>query len=76
LLGLATGGPRGGRAFGTVSALSNLGIVVGALLAARLWETIEIRAGMLVMLVAIAVGGAALAAYPEARAAEGMEPQA
>jgi MFS family permease len=76
LLGLATGGPRGGRAFGTVSALSNLGIVVGALLAARLWESIEIRAGMLVMLVAIAVGGAALAAYPEARAAEGMEPRA
>ena len=59
LLGTATGGPRGGRAFGTVSALSNLGIVVGALLAARLWETVEIRAGMTVMLVAIAVAGAA-----------------
>jgi MFS family permease len=73
LLGTATGGPHGGRAFGTVSALSNLGIVVGALLAARLWETVEIRAGMVVMVVAIAVAGAALAAYPEARVGEGVE---
>ena len=71
LLGTATGGPRGGRAFGTVSALSNLGIVVGALLAARLWESVDIRAGMLVMLVAIAVAGIAMAAYPES----GGEPE-
>jgi MFS family permease len=76
LLGTATGGPRGGRAFGTVSALSNLGIVVGALLAARLWETVDIRAGMLVMLAAITVAGVALAAYPEARMAGEVEPTA
>jgi MFS family permease len=76
LLGLATGGPRGGRAFGTVSALSNLGIVAGALLAARLWETVDIRAGMLVMLVSIVVSGLALAAYPESRPAVGVEPAA
>ncbi|HET9345398.1 MAG TPA: MFS transporter [Candidatus Limnocylindrales bacterium] len=65
LLGTATGGPRGGRAFGTVSAMSNLGIVLGALTAARLWETVDIRAGMLVTIGAIAFGGIALAAYPE-----------
>lgn len=76
LLGTATGGPRGGRAFGTVSALSNLGIVAGALLAARLWETVDIRAGMLVMLVAIVVSGLALAAYPESRNLGDLEPAA
>lgn len=75
LLGIATGGPRGGRAFGTVSAISNLGIVVGALLAARLWEEVDIRAGMLVTLVAVTVGGLALTAYPE-RAAVVVEPSA
>jgi MFS family permease len=73
LLGTATGGPRGGRAFGTVSALSSLGIVVGAMLAARLWETVDIRAGMLVMLAAITVAGLALAAYPESRTVGGLD---
>jgi MFS family permease len=71
MLGLATGGPRGGRAFGTVSALSSLGIVAGALTAARLWESIDIRAGMLVTLVGIAAAGVALYAYREP--AEGEE---
>jgi hypothetical protein len=59
-----------------VSALSNLGIVAGALLAARLWETVDIRAGMLVMLVAIVVSGLALAAYPESRNLGDLEPAA
>jgi MFS family permease len=76
LLMTATGGPRGGRAFGTVSALSNLGIVLGAIVAARLWETVDIRAGMLMMLVAIAFAGFALAAYPEGRPAGRVETEA
>jgi DHA1 family multidrug resistance protein-like MFS transporter len=63
LLGAATGGPRGGRTFGTISAVSSLGIVVGAMTAASLWEGIEIRAGMLVTVVAVVVAGVALYAY-------------
>ena len=63
LLGAATGGPRGGRTFGTISAISSLGIVVGALAAAGLWERVEIRAGMLVTVLAAIVAGVALYAY-------------
>jgi MFS family permease len=66
LLGIATGGPKGGQAFGTVSAVASLGIIVGALAAGQLWESIDIRAGMLVTVVAMAVAGVSLAAYPEA----------
>lgn len=64
LLGAATGGPGGGRTFGTISAISSLGIVVGAVSAAGLWENVEIRAGMLVTVVVTAVAGLALYAYP------------
>jgi DHA1 family multidrug resistance protein-like MFS transporter len=63
LLGSATGGPRGGRTFGTISAISSLGIVVGAMTAAGLWEGIEIRAGMVVTVVAVIIAGVALSAY-------------
>jgi MFS family permease len=71
LLGSATGGPRGGRTFGAISAISSLGIVVGAMTAAQLWERIEIRAGMLVTVVAVIVAGVALYAYREAGQADG-----
>ncbi len=64
LLSTATGGPRGGRAFGTVAAISSLGIVVGALVAGQLWESIDIRAGMLVTVVAMTISGVVLAGYP------------
>ena len=67
LLGVATGGPRGGRAFGTVTAVSSLGIVVGALAAGQVWESIDIRAGMLVTVAGMVLAGVALAAYPEAQ---------
>jgi hypothetical protein len=71
LLGAATGGPRGGRTFGLISAISSLGIVVGAMTAAQLWERIEIRAGMRVTVVAVIVAGVALYAYREAGPAGG-----
>jgi MFS family permease len=65
LLGLATGGPRGGRAFGTVAGLSSLGTVAGALVAGQLWESIDIRAAMVATIVAMAFAGVALAFYRE-----------
>ena len=64
LLSVATGGPRGGRAFGTVAAVSSLGVVVGALAAGQLWESIDIRAAMTVTIVSMALAGVTLAAYP------------
>jgi DHA1 family multidrug resistance protein-like MFS transporter len=67
LLGVATGGPRAGRAFGTITAVSSLGIIVGALAAGLLWESIAIRAAMVVTIVAMVLAGVLLAAYPEVR---------
>ena len=71
ILGIATGGPHAGRAFGTVTAISSLGIVVGALAAGQLWESIDIRAGMTLTVVAMALAGITLLAYPETRDATG-----
>jgi DHA1 family bicyclomycin/chloramphenicol resistance-like MFS transporter len=68
LLGTATRGPRGGRAFGVVSALTTLGIVIGALVASVLWELIDVRAGMFVATAGVIVAGLALSTYPEERA--------
>lgn len=45
LLSTATDGGRRGKAFGIVTALSNLGIVVGATVASTLWTSIDILAG-------------------------------
>jgi MFS family permease len=67
LLGAATGGPEGGRAFGTVAGLSSLGAVVGALLAGRLWESVDIRTGMVVTVLAMAAAGLILAASRPAK---------
>lgn len=60
LLSVATDGGRRGRSFGLVTALSNLGMIVGATLAAAAWETIDVTAGMSVAIVAIALGTASL----------------
>jgi MFS family permease len=62
-LGAATGGPQGGRAFGIVTSISSLGIVVGALLAGQLWEALDIRDGMAVTVVAMVLAGVFMALY-------------
>jgi DHA1 family multidrug resistance protein-like MFS transporter len=64
LLGTATAGPAGGRAFGIVAGVSSLGTIVGALLAGRLWESFDIRIGMLVTVAAMALAGLVLSTYP------------
>jgi predicted MFS family arabinose efflux permease len=66
LLGIATGGPGGGRSFGTIAAISSLGIVVGGLAAGQLWESFGIQAAMMVTIVAMVLAGVALAAYAPA----------
>jgi predicted MFS family arabinose efflux permease len=60
LLATTTGGVRGGRAFGAVSAISSLGIAIGAMTASVLWTAIEIRAGLTVTLAALAVAAVAM----------------
>ena len=47
LLADVSGTRARGRVFGIVSAVSNTGIVVGAMTATTLWERVDITAGML-----------------------------
>jgi MFS family permease len=63
LLADASDERRRGRIFGVVSAISNGGIVVGAMIAAQLWERIDIGAGMLGSSVAALLAGVALLAF-------------
>jgi MFS family permease len=46
LLGEATGGGRRGRSFGLITALSNLGIVVGAFASTEVWNRADVHAGL------------------------------
>jgi len=68
LLSEATDGGRRGRTFGTVVALSSLGIAVGSTVATQLWERFgDVGLGMVVSSVAVAVAGAALLVHPADR---------
>jgi MFS family permease len=55
LLADVSGTRARGRVFGIVSAVSNAGIVIGAMVATTLWERIDIAAGMTVSVVAMAL---------------------
>lgn len=75
LLGEATDGGRRARAFGAVSSVANLGIVVGATGAAVLWErTGDVGYGMLLVAIATAVSGAGLLLLPRDRGSAGPGP--
>jgi MFS family permease len=67
LLAGATDDGRRGRAFGFVTAVSNLGIVVGAMLAAQAWELVDIRLGVILPSISLALAGATLLSYPSDR---------
>jgi MFS family permease len=68
LLADATDGGRRGRAFGTVVALSTLGVALGATVASQLWErTGDVGLGMLAASVTVAIAGLALLAHPADR---------
>jgi MFS family permease len=47
LLSVATDGGRRGRSFGFVTALSNLGVIVGASLASTVWQVVGLHEGLL-----------------------------
>jgi MFS transporter, DHA1 family, multidrug resistance protein len=55
LLAEVSGTRLRGRVFGVVSAVSNAGIVIGAMTATALWERVNIATGMLVGVVAILI---------------------
>jgi MFS family permease len=67
LLGVATDSGRRGRSFGLVSALSNLGVIAGAAIAAAAWETIGLREGVLATGVFLVLAAASLAFVPDDR---------
>jgi MFS family permease len=68
MLADATDGGRRGRRFGTVAALGNLGIVLGATLAAQLWEqTGDVGVGFVIAGFSLVVCAAAFAAHPQDR---------
>jgi hypothetical protein len=50
-----------------VTAVSNLGIVVGALVAAQAWELVDIRLGVLLPSISLALAGSTLLAFPDDR---------
>lgn len=65
LLADATEGGRRGRRFGAVTALGNLGIVVGATIAAQLWETTaDVGVGFLIAAISMVGCALALLAHP------------
>ena len=68
LLADATDGGRRGRAYGWISALSSLGIVVGATVASQLWDrTGDVGLGLLMTAVALAFVIGFLLLYPRDR---------
>ncbi len=72
LLSVATEGGRRGRAFGNVSALSNLGVIAGAAVAATIWEGIGVREGLISAGVFLGLAVAALLLVPPDRPASGQ----
>ena len=68
LLADATDGGRRGRAYGWISALSSLGIVVGATAASQLWErTGDVGLGLLMTAVGLVFVAGFLLLYPRDR---------
>ncbi len=67
LLAAETDDGRRGRIFGTMTALTNLGVVVGALAAARIWEQIDIRAAVIMSALTFLLAAGAMFAYPRDR---------
>ena len=67
LLAVATDGGRRGRSFGFVTAFSNLGVVIGATIAAQVWERVGLFEGLASAALFLALGIASLALVPNDR---------
>jgi len=67
LLAAATDEGRRGRIFGIVTALSSLGIAIGAMGAARAWELVDIHVAVLLAAVTFGLAGLAMLAHPTDR---------
>jgi MFS family permease len=67
LLAAATEEGRRGRIFGTVAALSNLGVAIGAIVAAQAWELIDLRVAVLLCSLSFALAAVAMLAHPPDR---------
>jgi len=67
LLAGATDEGRRGRVFGIVTGLSNLGVAIGAMGAARAWELSDIRVAVLTCSLTFGLAGLAMLAHPPDR---------
>ena len=67
LLAGETDDGRRGRTFGAMTALTNLGVVVGALGAARIWDQVDIHAAVVSSALTFLVAAAAMFAFPPDR---------
>ena len=67
LLAAETDDGRRGRIFGTMTALTNLGVVVGALAAARIWDQVDIQAAVIMSALTFLLAAGAMFAYPRDR---------
>jgi MFS family permease len=67
LLAAETDDGRRGRIFGTMTALTNLGVVVGALGAARIWDQVDIHAAVVMSALTFLLAAGAMFAYPPDR---------
>jgi predicted MFS family arabinose efflux permease len=67
LLAAETDDGRRGRIFGTMTALTNLGVVVGALGAARIWDQVDIHAAVIMSALTFLLAAGAMFAYPPDR---------
>ena len=76
LLATATDEGRRGRVFGTVTALGNLGVVVGALAAARIWEQVDIHLAVIMTAVGFGLAGLIMLAHPVDRPVAPVGPAA
>ena len=76
LLTLATDGGRRGRSFGLVTALSNLGVVVGATLASEIWQDVGIDRALLVAAGFMVLAGISLALVREPPSTPDRPPEA
>jgi predicted MFS family arabinose efflux permease len=64
LAGFAPGARRG-RIFGIANALSQLGVVFGAMLASAIWQAVDLGAAMLSAIVGVFLAGGTLLALPD-----------
>jgi len=74
LLTAAVPAARRGRVFGTVSAVSNAGTVIGAVAASAIWQALDLRGGLVLSSAACLAAGGALLLFPRPESERQVQP--